>query len=82
MASKLSIGLCMGSSCFARGNNRLLAALEDVIRKNKWQERVALSGYRCENQCSTGPNLKIDGVLVSNPTTAAITEMLAQRLAE
>jgi NADH:ubiquinone oxidoreductase subunit E len=81
MAEPLEVTLCMGSSCFARGNNLLLADLEDVIARNAWRDRVRLAGCRCLNLCGGGPNLKIDGRLRQNLDFAAVEELLAGLLA-
>lgn len=77
---KTEIALCMGSSCFARGNSTLLAVLEDLIKKNGWQDKVALSGLRCENHCSDGPNIKIDGQLYHGLDTGAVLDLLGGKL--
>ena len=54
------IKLCMGSSCFARGNNEILDFLEAYIQKEKLDSRVELTGCRCTGACDEGPNLFID----------------------
>ena len=80
MGDKVTIALCMGSSCFARGNNILLERLEDLIQERGWSERVALSGLRCEDKCSKGPNIKIDGVLYQNLDEGVLLDLLESRL--
>lgn len=80
MGEKLSIALCMGSSCFARGNSTVLETLEDMIKDNGWEERIHLSGLRCENKCSEGPNIKIDGELYQALDTGALTDIIAKKL--
>ena len=58
----------MGSSCFARGNNKNLDFIEDYLKKNKLAAKIELIGSRCENKCSKGPNLIIDGQEYQNVT--------------
>ncbi|HEY3320731.1 MAG TPA: radical SAM protein [Planctomycetota bacterium] len=55
----LPIGVCMGSSCFSRGNNQIVMAVKDFIRRHKLEERVALEGHLCQGMCKNGPNLTI-----------------------
>ena len=62
------IKICMGSSCFARGNNKNLDFIEDYLKKNKLAAKIELIGSRCENKCSKGPNLIIDGQEYQNVT--------------
>ncbi|MDR1026168.1 MAG: NAD(P)H-dependent oxidoreductase subunit E, partial [Lactobacillus sp.] len=57
----MNIKLCMGSSCFARGNAEYLSFLEKYIKDNNLSVTVELSGCRCENCCCDGPNIIVDG---------------------
>ncbi len=59
--TKLNITVCMGSSCFARGNQENLAFLEDYIQQNGIDANIELEGTRCENKCASGPNIYING---------------------
>ncbi|MCC8181085.1 MAG: (2Fe-2S) ferredoxin domain-containing protein [Planctomycetes bacterium] len=76
MKQTVEVSLCMGSSCFTRGNNRLLQALEDTIKANAWEERVILTGLRCENRCGQGPNVFIDGKLHQGLDAGTLLDLL------
>lgn len=80
MSEKVDIALCMGSSCFTRGNNRLLKVLEDSIRENRWEDKVVLSGRRCENRCGQGPNVVVDGTLYQGLDAGTLLDMLFEKL--
>ena len=41
---KRKIVICMGSSCFARGNEENLRVIEDFLKSNNLQTDVLLSG--------------------------------------
>ena len=43
---KHNIKVCMGSSCFARGNLENLNFLENYIKENNLQNSVKLLGYQ------------------------------------
>lgn len=58
----MKITVCMGSSCFARGNDKNLEFIENYIKENGLEAEIELSGARCEGKCATGPNIIIDGV--------------------
>ncbi len=60
--TKLNINVCMGSSCFARGNVANLEFIENYIKENGLEAQIDLSGSRCEGKCITGPNIVINGV--------------------
>lgn len=80
MNGKVEITLCMGSSCFARGNNRLLAELEAMIKRNDWGGLVVLAGSRCANRCGDGPNLMVDGETHRGLDASAIEEIVGEKL--
>ena len=77
---KIEIALCMGSSCFARGNKSLLDSIEMLTRENGWEDRIALSGMRCQDMCSGGPNVRIDGQLYQGLDAGSLLDLLADRL--
>ena len=60
--AKLNITVCMGSSCFARGNASNLEFIENYIKENGLEADIDLAGSRCEGKCVTGPNVIINGI--------------------
>lgn len=60
MNTKHSIVICMGSSCFVRGNRRFLVVIEEFLVERGLKDQVAITGSRCEGRCADGPNLVID----------------------
>ena len=76
----LTVELCMGSSCFARGNAKALEYLEAFIESNNIGEFVELTGHLCLGICSAGPNMRIDGKLYQNVRPEAVVELLQQAL--
>ena len=45
--SKIKITVCMGSSCFARGNQQNLAFIEAFIKTHDMEADIDLAGTRC-----------------------------------
>lgn len=58
---EIKIVICMGSSCFSRGNNTALLLLQDYIKEQGLEGRVCLEGSLCEEACKAGPNIIING---------------------
>ena len=54
------IKVCMGSSCFARGNSKNLQIIQNYIEQKGLDAQIELTGLRCCNRCSMGPNITID----------------------
>lgn len=75
--SKINITVCMGSSCFARGNDRNLEFIENYIKDNGLEAEIDLSGARCEGKCATGPNVTINGTEYTEVDENKLEEILA-----
>jgi NADH:ubiquinone oxidoreductase subunit E len=63
MNEKHEIIICLGSSCFARGNRDSLKFIEKYIKENKLTDRVDFRGKLCSGNCGKGPILFIDKVI-------------------
>lgn len=59
--NKVEIIVCMGSSCFARGNQQNLEFIENYIKENNLEAKIELGGSRCEGKCASGPNIIVNG---------------------
>ncbi|MBK7172606.1 MAG: (2Fe-2S) ferredoxin domain-containing protein [Bacteroidales bacterium] len=57
---KKEIVICLGSSCFARGNKQLVKFISDYLRDRNLLNDVKFHGERCFGHCSKGPALKIE----------------------
>ena len=66
----------MGSSCFARGNNRNLQVIKKYLEDNDYDANVELSGLRCCGLCAKGPNITIDGVEYDNVDSGTLIDIL------
>jgi len=58
---KHEIKVCMGSSCFARGNINNLEYIENFIKDNNLDAELDLVGSHCQNKCENGPHITVDG---------------------
>lgn len=76
MDEKLNITVCLGSSCFARGNEEHLNFIEDYVEENNLDAVIDICGSRCEGKCAQGPNITINGKLYSNITKEKLKEIL------
>ena len=74
MASTIKI--CMGSSCFARGNSKNLQTIQKFIEKNHLDAEIELEGLRCCDKCAKGPNIMIDDVEYNNIDSGPLLDIL------
>jgi len=75
--TKHIIKVCMGSSCFARGNSENLIFLENYINDNNLDVDIELVGALCSEQCSSGPNIYIDDVLYNEINQEKLEQILS-----
>lgn len=73
---KSEINICMGSSCYVRGNEENLKLIEDYIEKNHLDAEIHLCGSNCARQCADGPNITIGGILYQKVNKADLPEIL------
>ncbi|MHC1707720.1 MAG: (2Fe-2S) ferredoxin domain-containing protein [Bacteroidales bacterium] len=73
---KIDIAICLGSACFARGNNRTRKVIEDYIRINGLWDKVVFHGGRCFNHCQAGPVMKINETIYEQVNEYNVIEIL------
>jgi NADH:ubiquinone oxidoreductase subunit E len=82
MGRKYELDICLGSSCFSRGNKEVVQFIKDYLRKNHLDDRVVFKGARCLGHCSNGPNLVIDGKVIEGVTIDRVEKILEEYLGE
>lgn len=80
----VKVSICMGSSCFSRGNKENLNAVLTYIDYNDLKSKVDLeiSGSLCQDACSKGPNMAVDGVLYFVADKSAAIELIKEACGE
>lgn len=77
---KDTIIICMGSSCFARGNGKNLEIIEQYLFQKGIKDQVILKGTLCEGQCTKGPNILINGKMFNKVDPADMETILQMEL--
>ena len=70
------IKVCMGSACFATGNQENLEYLKEYIEEHNLVANVSIVGALCENKCSEGPRIIINDKEYTNVTKDKLEEIL------
>jgi NADH:ubiquinone oxidoreductase subunit E len=60
MEEKKEIVICLGSSCFARGNKAIVKQISEYLRIRNLTGIVNFHGGHCFGRCDKGPVLKLD----------------------
>lgn len=74
--------ICLGSSCFSRGNREVVQLIKEYLSKNHLDDRVIFRGGRCFGKCNEGPNLIIDGKTINSVTPELAEKILEEYLGE
>jgi len=74
--------ICLGSSCFSRGNREVVQFIKEYLLKNHLDDRVIFKGARCLGNCSNGPNLVIDGKIINSVTPELAEQILEEYLGD
>ena len=70
------IKICMGSACFAKGNQENLEYIKEYIEENNLDSEITIVGALCENKCDIGPRIIINDKEYTNVTKEQIKEVL------
>lgn len=80
MQQKIEMQICMGSSCFSRGNRDVVNYIRDYLKKNHLEDKIVFKGARCMNLCSNGPNLRVNDRIIEGVTLAKIDAILEKEI--
>lgn len=70
------IKICMGSACFAKGNQENLEYIKEYVEENNLDTEITIIGALCENKCDIGPRIIINDKEYTNVTKEKIKEVL------
>ncbi len=82
MNKKLSIEICMGSSCYSRGNSESLEIVEEFCSEHEADAEIALKGSLCMQVCAKGPSLIINGKCYNRVHPNCVADLLRFHLEE
>jgi NADH:ubiquinone oxidoreductase subunit E len=82
MSRRFEMQICLGSSCFSRGNKEVVRFIREYLRKNHLDDRVIFSGARCLGHCSNGPNLVINGKVIEGVGLTQVEKILEDELGD
>ena len=80
MPNQIDIDICLGSSCFARGNKQLVQDIKAFVEQKQLAHKVNFRGKHCFGFCDKGPNLKINDVVIDHADRDMVFEMLKNLL--
>ena len=82
MTQGTEMHICLGSSCFSRGNKEVVNFIRDYLKRNHLEDKVVFKGARCMGHCSNGPNLRINDVITEGVTLSRIEGILDKEFSQ
>ena len=81
MSGKITeIVICLGSSCFARGNKKTLALIQNYLKSHELENIVSFRGNHCFGKCQQGPVLKINDHEYEGVSNSDVLDILEREL--
>ncbi len=80
MDDKQEIVICLGSSCFSRGNRLCMGIIEKFLKENNLEEKFFFHGSRCFDKCEKGPILKIGDKIYEEVKPEEVVDILKRSL--
>lgn len=78
MDQRIEIVICLGSSCFSRGNKATVRLIDDWLKQHGLRDKVNYRGNHCFASCDKGPVLKVAGTEYFHVTGEKAIEILRE----
>jgi NADH:ubiquinone oxidoreductase subunit E len=75
-----TITVCMGSSCFGKGNSSNAEYITRFIGEHNLADKIEIAGCLCGNACAGGPNIRINGRLISGVSEQTVIGIIVKEL--
>ncbi|BDX38946.1 hypothetical protein CYCD_23010 [Tenuifilaceae bacterium CYCD] len=82
MNRKNEIMICLGSSCFARGNKATLKVIVKYLEDHNLKDKVYFHGGHCFGKCAEGPIVKINSKIFTGVDEYNVIDILTNELNE
>ncbi len=77
---KIELEICQGTSCHLLGSQELLEAVEALPDERR--AAIELRRVGCLKSCRQGPNIRLDGVILSGLTADQLFGLLEEKIKE
>ena len=79
---RVKVGVCIGTACYTKGSQEIIRHVAKYLEENNLFTDVDLRASFCFEKCGQGPNVKINGKLISKATVTGVIEKINQELAK
>ncbi len=80
----VNVEICIGSACYVKGSSQVVQTLNELIKENGWEDKVAVKGSFCMKACQNhlGLGIRVNGKQLSQVTAENAKEVLKKEIAE
>ncbi|MCK9335769.1 MAG: iron hydrogenase small subunit, partial [Candidatus Cloacimonetes bacterium] len=75
---RCKIRVCVGTSCYLRGSQDILAKTLQMVEENAWGNYFDIAATFCSEKCDKGPNVRVGESTIHHAELAQIKELIAQ----
>jgi NADH:ubiquinone oxidoreductase subunit E len=79
MKQQDEIVICLGSSCFARGNKQVVQLIKKFLDEHQLSHKVRFRGKHCFGNCENGPGMIINQERFEHVTSSSVVEILESK---
>jgi NADH-quinone oxidoreductase subunit G len=77
---KLAVNVCVGTSCYIRGSQKLLSQLINHLQNSNLSDKVDIKATFCFENCSKGPTIKIGDTIIHKCTVEKARQLIEEKL--
>ncbi len=78
--NQIEVEICMGSSCFTRGNKETVQQLKQFVADRNLDATIVVKGALCRGMCKEGPIVVINEMVYTNIDTGSIIDLVEDLL--
>jgi NADH-quinone oxidoreductase subunit G len=79
-AGRVPVSVCVGTSCYLRGSQKLLQELLRHVEEHDLEDAVEIQATFCMEACDRGPTVRVAGQVLHGADLAAVQGLLDQAL--
>ena len=81
-SKKLEINICMGTSCYLRGAQKLMQKMINHVNENNMEDKVDVRATFCFEKCDKGPNVRVGQAYIAHCTYEMIIAEMEKQLSK
>ena len=75
---RCKIRVCVGTSCYLRGSQDILAKTLQMVEENAWGNYFDIAATFCSEKCDKGPNVSVGETVIHKAELAQIKELITK----